>query len=286
MQRFDITLKTMLQRQLQGGALARLMGFSIREWLNAELPEVRTRHVDLLGRTDSGKLVQVELQSFNDAQMALRMAEYALAIYRRYGAFPLQVVLYVDREKLAMKQHLKASRFVFECDIVDIRSFEPTELLESPSLEDNILAVLTRFSGKPADVRQILNRIAAAPPDRRKGAVVELMILAGLRQFGSIIEEEIKKMPIVIDLNTHTVFGPHYRRGLKEGLEKGLEKGIQEGMDQGVRQNLTSLITHRFGKIPVRYARCLNAMSSTELQALSDRLFSASTISELFGQPA
>ena len=39
MQRFDITLKTMLQRQLQGGALARLLGFSIREWLDAELPE-------------------------------------------------------------------------------------------------------------------------------------------------------------------------------------------------------------------------------------------------------
>ena len=108
------------------------------------------------------------------------------------------------------------------------------------------------------------------------------MILAGLRQFGSIIEEEIKKMPIVIDLNTHTVFGPHYRRGPKEGLEQGL----QEGMDQGVRQSLTSLITHRFGKIPVRYARRLNAMSPTELKVLSDRMFSAGTISELFGQPA
>ena len=89
-------------------------------------------------------------------------------------------------------------------------------------------------------------------------------------------------MPIVLDLNTHTVWGPHYPRGLKEGIEKG----IPEGMDQGVRQNLTSLITHRFGKIPVRYARCLNAMSFTELQALSDRLFSASTISELFGPSA
>ncbi len=278
MQRFDITLKTMLQRQLQGGALARLLGFSIREWLDAELPEVRTRHVDLLGRTEAGNLVQVELQSFNDAQMALRMAEYALAIYRRYGAFPLQFVIYVGQEKLAMKRHLKASRFTFECDIVDIRSFEPTELLQSPRLEDNILAVLTRFSGRPADVRQILNRIAEAPPDRRKAAVAELMILAGLRQFGSIIEEEIKKMPIVIDLNTHTVFGPHYRRGLKEGIE--------EGVGQGIRQNLTSLITHRFGKIPARYARRLNAMSSPELQALSDRLFSAETISELFGPPA
>jgi predicted transposase YdaD len=80
---YDIALKSLLQRQLQGGFLSRFTGHRITEWLGTELPEVHTRHVDLLGKTAEGQLVHIEFQSRNHPRMALRMAEYALAIYRR-----------------------------------------------------------------------------------------------------------------------------------------------------------------------------------------------------------
>ncbi len=37
-----------------------------------------------------------ELQSTNNPHMPLRMAEYALGVYRQFGSFPRQLVLYVD----------------------------------------------------------------------------------------------------------------------------------------------------------------------------------------------
>jgi hypothetical protein len=43
---------------------------------------------DLLGETADGSLVHVELQSGNEAAMALRMAEYCLGVLRLYGKFP------------------------------------------------------------------------------------------------------------------------------------------------------------------------------------------------------
>jgi len=50
----------------------------IAPWLNVELPEVRNTRVDLLGETATGDLIHIELQSTNDPDMPLRMAEYCL----------------------------------------------------------------------------------------------------------------------------------------------------------------------------------------------------------------
>lgn len=63
---------------------------------------MQNQRLDLLGRAGNGQLVQIEAQSANDSAMPLRMAEYSLGVYRQYGQFPLQFVLYVGR-KLSVK---------------------------------------------------------------------------------------------------------------------------------------------------------------------------------------
>ena len=105
MQDYDVVLKLLLR----GSAkllLADLAGTTVARWLNVELPELVNRRVDLLGETDDGTLIQIDLQSGHDKTMALRMAEYALAIYRLFGKFPRQVVLYVGELPLKMDDTL------------------------------------------------------------------------------------------------------------------------------------------------------------------------------------
>ena len=82
MQEYDIALKLLLQSAAQT-TLRDLTGVSVCHWLNVELPEVRGARVDLLGESDDGELVHIELQSTNDPRMALRMAEYYLSVYIR-----------------------------------------------------------------------------------------------------------------------------------------------------------------------------------------------------------
>jgi hypothetical protein len=91
MREYDIALKSILMR-LPGTVIQELTGFAITRWHNDELPQVRNPRVDLLGETTDGRLVHIELQSTNDPDMALRMAEYAWAIYRKFGQFPEQIV--------------------------------------------------------------------------------------------------------------------------------------------------------------------------------------------------
>ncbi len=267
---YDIALKSLLQRQLQNGFLSRLTGHRITEWLGTELPEVRTRHVDLLGKTASGQLIHIEFQSRNDPRMALRMAEYALAIHRRYRAIPVQTVIYVGERPLRMPTTLTGSDWAYTCRIVDIRDIPTEDLLASPHLEDAILAVLTRLSDSRDTIRRILKRIGTATPNKRSAAIDELMLLAGLRQLKMIMKKELEQMSILIDINRHTIFGPVHREGVKEGLEKG------------ARLFAVDLLTRRFGKLSPAQAKQIRSMNQAELATLGTRIFDAKSLKDLF----
>jgi len=82
MHEYDIALKLLLQASTDS-ILRQVTGVSVARWLNAEMPQIQSSRADLLGATIDDKLVHIELQSTNDRQMPLRMAEYSLRIYRQ-----------------------------------------------------------------------------------------------------------------------------------------------------------------------------------------------------------
>jgi hypothetical protein len=86
--------------------LAQLTGASSLKWINVEAPKVSNRRVDLLGGLPDGNLVHIELQSRNEKDFPLRMAEYLFGIGLRYGRLPRQAVLYVGEAPLRMKDRV------------------------------------------------------------------------------------------------------------------------------------------------------------------------------------
>jgi hypothetical protein len=87
---YDVALKLLLQTSAHV-TLRKLVGTDIVRWLDVELPKVQTRRADLLAETVEGDIVQLELQSTNDASMALRMGEYSFGVLRLFGRFPRQI---------------------------------------------------------------------------------------------------------------------------------------------------------------------------------------------------
>lgn len=276
---YDITLKSLLQRQPGSGVLAGLTGLTINEWITTELPEVQTRRVDLLGRVPDGRLVHIELQSQNDPLMALRMAEYALAIYRGYGRLPVQMVLFVGQRRMRMKSELSGPDCSFRCGLTDIRDLDSEPLLASPRIEDNILAILTRVSDQRETVRRILQKIADGPAEYRSRALRELTLLAGLRDSGGIIEAESRQMPILNDIMDHDLLGPIMR----QGIQIGREEGRMEGRMEGERELMSRLLTARFGQLPASVGQRLEAMTIAQIEELSGRLHDARNLNDLFG---
>jgi len=143
MQEYDVALKLLLQRSAKL-TLRELTGVTIEKWLDVELPKVQNLRMDLLGETAGGDLVHLELQSRNEA-MVLRMHEYCLGVFRLYGKFPRQVLLYVGDAPLRMETEHRGPDLWFRYHAVDVRELDGDRLLESDGVGDNIIAVLTQL---------------------------------------------------------------------------------------------------------------------------------------------
>src|SRR5665213_832252 len=201
MHEYDTVLKTLLQGS-PNSILEQITGVRVAEWLETEFSEVQQTRVDLLGLSHDVQqtLLHIELQSTNDPCMALRMAEYAFRVHRKYERFPEQVVLYVGAQRLKMRAKLTGPTISFSCKIFDIRKLEPDALLDSPFATDNVMAILTRLKDRREAIRRILARIAKLESGAREVAFSKLLILAGLRELEDSVRTEADRMPIMHDI--------------------------------------------------------------------------------------
>ena len=267
MHEYDVALKNILTRP-GSSALDQLTGASSLKWINVEAPKVSNRRVDLLGESPNGNLVHIELQSRNEKDFPMRMAEYLFGIGLRYGRLPRQVALYVGEAPLRMKDRVESPDVSVRFHLVDIRDLDGAKLLASAHVGDNVLAVLTRLSEQPRVVRRILERIAAASPNERDRALAELLILAKLRRLSGEVTRETRKMPILEDIMDHDVIGPAIRKGRVEGQV----------------ELLLSLIQKRFGRVPPAVSQRIAALKPAQLKRVGLRLLDAQRIEDLFAR--
>jgi predicted transposase YdaD len=280
MHEYDVAMKVLLQSPAEL-VLSGLNAGIVKTWLNVELPEVQNTRVDLVGQTLAGEFVHIEIQSANDPAMPLRMAEYALRLYRRLGKFPYQTVLYVGSDPLRMSAELTHPELRFKYRLVDIREMDGQRLLESRHFGDNVIGILARLPDRVEAVRHVLRTIAALPATERESALKQLLILSGLRQMEELVEQEAKNMPILNDIMDHKVLGREFKRGLQQGVQQGLQEGVRQGVQQGESRLLRKQIEKRFGAVPPWVEERLTSMSAEELEALSVRLLDAQTLHEL-----
>lgn len=193
--------------------------------------------------------------------MVLRMAEYALAICRRFDRFPAQIVLYVGKAPLRMPAGIDGPHLKYHCRFADIRELDGEKLLGSDRLSDNIIAILARLEDERGAVRRVLERIAAAPEANRYVALKELIILVGLRDLGEYIEGVVEHMPILDDIMDHPVIGRERKRGEREIVILMMEK--------------------RFGALPDWVTSRLNSASHKEIEAIALRLLDSPSLEDL-----
>src|SRR5208337_2780519 len=106
MQEYDVALKLLLRGSARL-TMIELTGATVERWIDVESPKVRNTRVDLLGEMADRRLIHMELQSGNDPDMPLRMAEYCLGVFRLFERFPRQVLLYVGEAPLRMESELR-----------------------------------------------------------------------------------------------------------------------------------------------------------------------------------
>ena len=251
--------------------------------MNVELPRVTQHRVDLLFEvTRTLELVLVELQSFNDPLLPLRMAEYALLVAQIYERFPALYVLYVGSDRLSMASELVTPCLSCRFKIIDIRGWDAETLLKGKHPADAVLAILGSHSDRPETIRRILQRIAKMKVQDRNIAFSKLTILAGMRNLAGVVEQEAKRMPIHYDIRDHETIGPVIRQERAQALAEGLAEGEKAGRRQEAVSLLQRMLVARFGTLPTTTTRRLSKLTLPELEDLAIRFVTAKNVNDLF----
>jgi predicted transposase YdaD len=259
----------------------------ICEWLNVDLPRVENRRVDLLGRTAGGRLTHIEFQSANDPDIPLRMAEYGLAILRKYREYPAQLVIYIGNPPLRMNCELRTEGLSCQYHLVDIRDLESTRLLASVCIEDNLLAVLAAKEDPSAAVHEVASLIRVRGLGNNDSTISQFLLTCELRGLLAAAEKELETMPVTMDfdLTRYKFIGDAARRSKEQGREEGLEEGREQGLEQGRRDVCTKQLKKRFGRLPAAVTKRIAAMSIAEIDQLALQILDAHSLKELFPNP-
>lgn len=245
---YDYTLKELF-KNIPSMFLKLLTGFEEGKFLDIQFPDIKQRQPDLLIELPDGKIFHLEIQSKRDASMRLRMLEYYFLIYKEHKKEPEQLLLYVGDRQLKIKNEIKLVNLAYRYRVLDIKEIDCLTLLESDKPEDIVLAILCKTDNPEKTIKKILERLSVLSGKARKDYILKLLYLAGLRKLDDLVEEEVKKMPITIDVKEHVLF--------KEGLREGIKEGLKEGLKEARKEDIVNLYS-RLNLLPEKIAEALN----------------------------
>ena len=223
--KYDISLKNLI-KGVPYKFLELITGkkFSSIKFLDVKLPKILEKEADLIFSDQQGNIYHIEIQSFNDNDMPIRMLLYFSLILANYGKAPSQYVIYVGEGPINMESSLKVGNLDFSYKLINLSKEIPCEeLLNSDNPNDWILSILCKTYDEERLVKEVLRKIASLEDERKKRELIsELLIVAGLRkkQILNIVAKEVQSMPITIDLEEHPLLKESLERKFKEGLEK------------------------------------------------------------------
>ncbi len=234
----DITLRDIISN-IPVKFVKILTGKDAVEILDNSFPSVKERKADLILKMKDNSIFHLELQTNNDKDMPLRMAEYLISISRKYNTRDIyQMVLYVGDGKPNMENRVRIGKSIIEYELRDIKEIECRELMESDNIEDKILAVLCRVEDFDRYINGLIEELIKMNEKERADYIRKLLIALDYRpklkvKLKSLMEE--RKMPLVI---TEEMIkqDPFFEMGLKRGIEKGKELGLKEGEKRGIEK--------------------------------------------------
>jgi hypothetical protein len=255
---YDLTLKQIFHTIPQR-LLKILTGRSGLEIMNAEYPTVKKRQPDLVLRLDNNSLFHLEIQSDNDDSMAWRMLEYYQLIYRHYQLPLSQMVLYVGDSSCKMPDKISHATLSYSFQVLDIRTIDSATLLNSPTMEENLMALLAKVTNEHEMLQIVLNKIKSFNVNQAEDYFKQLEILVGLRPR---FKQELNIMPIRVRVEDM----PFYEKGKMEGEFVMLLRMLQK----------------RFGELPQKIIERLQAADCDHLERWALLLLSANSLDEIF----
>lgn len=284
--KYDATLKKLFQRP-PNRLLSLVLGQEVvvTRTLPTELITVANLHPDLLFDTDQGLLIHTELQGYRQDNFAQRNLLYFALVLRDYGRAPVQIVFWLGPGKIGVGDGLSLPPALeYRYRLIDVGEIDGERLLESEDIGEAIFAVLCKLQDQRGAIARILTRISALPVPQKLEAVAELLILSGLRGLLTLVNEEIRSMPVSIDIHENEFLEGIFQDGREDGREDGRKEGREEGRNRGAavaRAILLAFLEQRFGIVPAEARQRILAADLDILDRWTSRLGSATSLEQI-----
>ena len=263
---FDSTCK-FLAESFSSDFAAWLLGESIplTQLSPSELSLEPIRADTLILLTSKDYILHVEFQTEPDPNMAYRMADYRLRVYRRFPQKQMkQVVIYLipSSSKLVRQTVFEIPGTRHEFEVIRLWEQPTPPFLELRGLLP--LAVLTDTPDQAQTLRQVAERINAVSDLRvQSNVAASAGILAGLTLEKDFINQVLRK-----EIMQQSVIYQEWREEL-----------LQEGRQEEGRSLILRQLNHRLGDVSSDLQSQVQGLSLEQLEALGEALldFSAST---------
>jgi predicted transposase/invertase (TIGR01784 family) len=200
-------------------------------------------------------VLHIEWQTQNDKAMPQRMLFYNAFAHKLYVQQVKSYVLYIGKERMTMANTVSYGKLSFEYDIIDLHSMEPSLFLDSDVSAEVIFAILT-VKGKEDKrkiVRKILAKLHLLLGDNLLELgqrIVQLELLASLRDAQQIVIEEEQNMPLVYDIKKDI----RYQQGeekVKVKEEAAINK-IKKGFDLPVIHDILAISFEKLNELKIQ----------------------------------
>lgn len=282
--KYDATLKRLflsppvkLLEMLLGQEVA------VERLLPTEMITVDNMHPDLLFQAPDLRLIHLEVHGYGMPDFAVRNLLYFGFVLRDYKRAPEQLVVWIGKDKPGVPDGLDyPPHLTYHYPVFDARTLDAEPLLAAPGVEEAIFAVLCRSEDKRATVLRILRRIVKLPVAEQREALIQLLILSGLRGLTPLVQTEVQRMPIAIDIHENEFLEGIYQDGKNEGRSEGRSEGLEQGRLRAAREVLLDLMEQKFGAVPAAVELRVGKADWSDTQHWSRRVLQAASIDEVF----
>ena len=227
-QKMDIFLRDSFQR-IPERFISILTGKKGIKILDNTFPTVKERKADFVVELEDGSIFHLELQTQPDKNMPLRMLEYRVLLMQKYPDREIrQMVLYVGDGAPRMESSINTDNLSFRYELRDIKEIHCKELMESPQMEDKILAVLCNVEDPERYFTEIFEELLKLPEKERADYIRKLLTALHYRPKLKVVLKRLleeRKMPLTI---TEEMIkqDPFFQEGLERGKLEAKKEDI------------------------------------------------------------
>ena len=231
------------------------------EMLSTEQPRVEGKRADLVARVQSAQgesyILHVEVQNDNRADLPLRMLRYYSDLALEHmGEEVKQYLLYIGKAPLTMPNHVQTKDWRYCYKLLDMRSQNSEDFLDSDNPDALVLAILCDPKGRElgALVNHIvseLRRLHGPKLDSFRDSLTMLDILASNRDLQHLVKESSAMFEIELE---------------KLGL---YQLGVERGVEQGSERRQQQIVLHLLSKFSPEQAAEFSGVSLDEVNLIA-----------------